>query len=546
MSKLANFHLSSTLSLGSEPTGAVRTIKRRILSVLVVISISAFLFFLTSDRIRHSSFDSAKFFRISRSLAPVIIKPIEIQYHPRLFGLEAPVEWYKASLASAIAWTSPISWPILLSSNRFLKDVEPLHLRVFPRVIKLESHAPSPSDLIFGMATTAHRASVLSELWPAWLGATDDGGETPLAVVVLPQEEHEGGSNSAAHNLSQKLRNERGLDNVLLTTSWLGESARYELRYFGMLRDMDDAAQQAEREPLWYIVGDDDTLWTDERMLRRELSNYDPTKSWLLGSSSEGISQIQQFGNMAFGGAGIIISRGLCQEMLKILADCVEQTKNVFGGDEMYSICAARAAGHGKTKETVVTQLTSLHQLDLPGDGTGFSNPAFPFFHSIICGMDGLMLSVTREHQTSFDRSDNALNHLLLLQQAAQILGGDNFMRRGVYNDGLELVTLGYTVTRFDVALKIEDMKTIEKTWSGDSEYPLRFPTRPRIVETDQIGTGGKRTYYLSEIRTSKSIPNTFSFIHRDRWGEFAVITWRDVQEPEEEQLVPLSINVNN
>jgi hypothetical protein len=58
----------------------------------------------------------------------------------------------------------------------------------------------------------------------------------------------------------------------------------------------------------------------------------------LVGASSEGVSQIQQFGNMAFGGAGIIISRGLCKEMLKIHADCVEQTKDVFGGDEMYSL----------------------------------------------------------------------------------------------------------------------------------------------------------------------------------------------------------------
>jgi hypothetical protein len=47
-----------------------------------------------------------------------------------------------------------------------------------------------------------------------------------------------------------------------------------------MLRDMNEAARQADREPLWYIVGDDDTLWTDERMLRRELSKYDPSQSW--------------------------------------------------------------------------------------------------------------------------------------------------------------------------------------------------------------------------------------------------------------------------
>jgi hypothetical protein len=99
--------------------------------------------------------------------------------------------------------------------------------------------------------------------------------------VVLPQEDFDGGEKSAASGLSQKLQEGRGLKNVLLTTSWLGQSARYELRYFGMLRDMEEAARKADRQPLWYIVGDDDTLWTDERMLRRELSNYDPNQSWL-------------------------------------------------------------------------------------------------------------------------------------------------------------------------------------------------------------------------------------------------------------------------
>ena len=135
---------------------------------------------------------------------------------------------------------------------------------------------------IFGMATTAQRASVLSELWPVWLGAKDEEGEEgPIAVVVLPQEDHEGGDESAATNLSNKLKKDRGLNNVLLTTSWLGQSARYEMRYFGMLRDMEDAARKAGRQPLWYIVSDDDTLWTDERMLRRALSNHDPNQSWL-------------------------------------------------------------------------------------------------------------------------------------------------------------------------------------------------------------------------------------------------------------------------
>lgn len=396
-------------------------------------------------------------------------------------------------------------------------------------MIELDDRAPQPSDLIFGMTTIAQRASVISELWPSWLGSPTESGQAPLCVIVLPRSDFGKGDDddqSPAGLFSKTLKDSRGLKNVRLMSSWLGEGARYELRYFGMLREMEETARESKRQPKWFIVSDDDTLWTDERMLRRELGNYDPDQPWLLGASSEGISQIQQFGSMAFGGAGIIISSGLCKKMLEIHADCVEETKNVFGGDEMYSLCAARAAGDGKTKETVVTQLTSLHQLDLPGDGTGFFQSGFPFL-SLHHLWHGWTDAFAREHKTSFDRPDNALNHLLLLQQAARILGGDNFMRRSVYDNGRELLTLGYTVTRFDVPLKPAEMGVIEKTWSGDSEYALRFPTRPRIIETEEVGTGGKRTYYLCEIRTSNSDPSSFTLVHRDRWGNHAEIVWR-------------------
>ncbi|KAI7949810.1 hypothetical protein MJO28_008631 [Puccinia striiformis f. sp. tritici] len=87
MSKLASFHLSSTLSLGTESTGANPIGTRRHLNFSLLIFLC--------DTTRHSSSDSAKYFRKSRSSAPVIIKPIKIQYSPCLFGLGAPVEWCK-------------------------------------------------------------------------------------------------------------------------------------------------------------------------------------------------------------------------------------------------------------------------------------------------------------------------------------------------------------------------------------------------------------------------------------------------------------------
>ncbi|KAI7949808.1 hypothetical protein MJO28_008629 [Puccinia striiformis f. sp. tritici] len=71
--------------------------------------------------------------------------------------------------------------------------------------------------------------------------------------------------------------------------------------------------------------------------------------------------------------------------MRKILADCVEQTKNMFEGDEMYSVYAVQQERlDERTKETVVTQLTETCSETMKV----LSNWAFPFFDLITCGTD--------------------------------------------------------------------------------------------------------------------------------------------------------------
>ncbi|CAH7670230.1 hypothetical protein PPACK8108_LOCUS4941 [Phakopsora pachyrhizi] len=316
---------------------------------------------------------------------------------------------------------------------------------------------------------------------------------------------------------------------------------RYELKYFGMIRDMDQVAKLRGRRPDWYVISDDDTVWTDQRMLRKQLGRFDPSEPKLIGSFSEGLNQLKQFGTMAYGGAGIIISRSLASKILMIHEECLRDLKDVFGGDEMYSSCAARAIGNGTTKNTVVTNLISLHQMDIPGDATGFFQSGLPFLSLHHLWHSWTIPFGNKEHTTEFKESDLNLNQILLLQKSAKILGFNNFLKRSIYSSGKDLITLGYSITRFKEAIRLEDLEKIENTWSEG--YQLRFMTRELIHEVEENSNGKifeendedrnrKRTFYLSEIKRiddgddedERFLLKNYLWIHVDKFGEKVIL----------------------
>lgn len=69
------------------------------------------------------------------------------------------------------------------------------------------------------------------------------------------------------------------------------------------------------------------------------LAKYDPLDVHLIGSLSEAEGSRKHFGNIAFGGAGIFLSRGLMQEMNQPGAfdSCVSLFAKEFGGKSIAS-----------------------------------------------------------------------------------------------------------------------------------------------------------------------------------------------------------------
>ncbi|GAA5826643.1 hypothetical protein JCM3770_004611 [Rhodotorula araucariae] len=396
---------------------------------------------------------------------------------------------------------------------RTVVDEDPVpthHVEVFPRKIALvagqdgvEEFLPAPERMMFGIVTTTQRAKTMSQLWTRWMIPQFPGDEnTPTCLVLLSEEEVA----EDVEDLKQVLRARN-----LSCGVRIGKYARYEVRVLSMVKQMKDYADDINQRTDWFIVNDDDTFWVDMRATRRMLAKYDPHEQWFIGSTTEAQAQLAQFGKMAFGGAGMLLSQAMMASMYKTWDECHERYKDVFGGDEMLTRCAAIASG--RTKQTVTTEERGLHQFDIPGDTTGVLQGGIPML-SMHHFMGGGWV-----HLFAYGSLLPDMAQISRVRAAADFLGGDNMFQRYVFGDGKWLVTLGYSVTYFERALKREDLALMEHTWYED--YRLSFEDRPHIQERHDLKGGpAKQTFYIDSTDVLSPKSALFTFIQADSWDE--------------------------
>jgi hypothetical protein len=110
----------------------------------------------------------------------------------------------------------------------------------------------------------------------------------------------------------------------------------------------------------WYVVGDDDTLFSP-LALAQWLQNFDSSDPWYLGGRSEDVAQRRRLGwDMAFGGGGIVLSGGLMNAYASTLERCFDQAPwNVApGGDWLLHRCLVHLG-------VPLTPAPGMHQLDV-------------------------------------------------------------------------------------------------------------------------------------------------------------------------------------
>ncbi|GAA5890290.1 hypothetical protein JCM6882_008785 [Rhodosporidiobolus microsporus] len=334
-------------------------------------------------------------------------------------------------------------------------------------------------ELFFSVSTTPSRATSSAPVWQHFMSSPSSDRPPPGCLVT---DGHGQGDGEGMAGANAAFR-EHGLGCTMRDSSRAGD--RYEMRVLTLIKD---AWQESERRrvqdgaPLveWFVFQDDDTWWSDPQMLRALLSGYDSRDDYIFGSFSESRGNFGMFGKIAYGGAGMMISRSLVGKMQQTLDVCVERFAHVFGGDGLISECAAFTRGVGVNE--VVSEVPGMRQMDMLGDVTGYLTAGTAPF-------------LTLHHWTSWLSlipSISGADAISLLSRASSAIGGPNLFRRWIFDDGAVVLTLGYAVTLHREKLNAEALTKTEWTWD---QHEPRAATRPKLEEGEE-----KLTYYLTSV----------------------------------------------
>ncbi|GAA5829150.1 hypothetical protein JCM3766R1_000995 [Sporobolomyces carnicolor] len=382
------------------------------------------------------------------------------------------------------------------------------------------------SKIMFGMSTTPDRVLWNLPVWSHWLPATPGNApldptdqrqvsELPLLLVLTPPP-----------NPTEEARTREAVEEAQTLGMYVEmrarEADRFETRYFALVEEMYKEALRRESEggdrTEWFVFADDDTFFPDFDSLVRLLSSYDSNEDKLIGTLSESTKQVAQWGHIAYGGAGIYVSRKTVEKMNTDGAwkQCLDKFGSAFGGDAMVSHCSALVVN--KDIRDVLIVDDTLHQLDIRADGTGFFQSGFLI--TSLHHWGSWFTLFPPWHETGMG---DLRKGITLVGKAAKAVGGDNWGRRYVFEEGKVVVSLGYSVVIEKDPLTLAQLDQSEHTWW---EFETFHPTRPGQEENVD-----KRTYYITGVRTL-SDDGIVRLEHKNREGEKIDIIWDQRKKP--------------
>uniref|UniRef100_A0A7N0TCI1 Uncharacterized protein n=1 Tax=Kalanchoe fedtschenkoi TaxID=63787 RepID=A0A7N0TCI1_KALFE len=110
----------------------------------------------------------------------------------------------------------------------------------------------------------------------------------------------------------------------------------------------------------WYVMGDDDTFFVAENLVR-VLEKLDHDQFYYVGGNSESHDQNIRFSyNMAYGGGGFAISHALAKALAKMQDGCIKRHPALYGSDDRIHACMAELG-------VPVTKHAGFHQFDVYG-----------------------------------------------------------------------------------------------------------------------------------------------------------------------------------
>ncbi|XP_043710749.1 uncharacterized protein LOC122659678 [Telopea speciosissima] len=148
------------------------------------------------------------------------------------------------------------------------------------------------------------------------------------------------------------------------------QGSRSALRISRVVSEM---ARLGMKDVRWLVMGDDDTVFVVENVVR-VLSKYDHRQFYYVGSSSESHIQNIFFSYaMAYGGGGFAISYPLAKALEKMQDRCIHRYPGLYGSDDRIQACMAELG-------VPLTREAGFHQYDVYGDLLGLlaAHPVAP------------------------------------------------------------------------------------------------------------------------------------------------------------------------
>ncbi|KAJ5669444.1 hypothetical protein N7462_010514 [Penicillium macrosclerotiorum] len=351
----------------------------------------------------------------------------------------------------------------------------PIPVQVPPRPKVVDA-----SHIDFGVATTISRLNESLDQFVHWAGYS----RTRIFALIEPDESQTGVSYVKAKADALGI-------NLFITES----DDDYLHRYFALIPLLEENMRESTQ---WGCIIDDDTFFLSMPALVDALKSYDHTKPMYIGGLSEGMPQIAVFGMIAFGGAGVFLSRPLMTELVTVYDECERMT---FTGDRRIGNCVYQ---YTTTRLTVDHR---LHQLDLMKDASGF-------FES------GRELPLSVHHWKSWFTAD-----MPKLGVVSDLCGDTCLLRQWQFSDNW-ILTNGYSIVQYTFTPEPND-RSIEMTWephNGATEESYLHELGPLRRKDDN-----KISYLLADAKIEDNGRITQWYILRDKRDGDSVIelSWR-------------------
>lgn len=273
-----------------------------IIGCVVLLFLGIWYYLAASDRLYSRQYDTLAFLRPSRNELSI--------------ELSSSIIYSRRCIKPRFSSTVDRQAIVNISEPLIGTDQVTLHLdekespaKSLPKCTPIELSVPSPynarrkyPDLIFGMATTYDRLSEALSSIAHWCS----GGGSKLIVIV---DDWDDGN---AHQVLQLLQEYRESGIEAEFTRRLQKSHTTSQSHFMVLTKM---VEESGDETKWFGLLDDDTFFPHLQPLSDALGRLDNTADMYVGALAEDFGSIQNFGLMAYGGAGAYLSAHLARKL---------------------------------------------------------------------------------------------------------------------------------------------------------------------------------------------------------------------------------------